>query len=94
MVSTQIDNFSGEELLDKIRECIREELQAQNPVKEHDPEELLTFEQTREIFHVSRPTLHRWKREGKIPFERMGGRIYFKRGAVMAAMKSVNLKKQ
>ena len=88
-----LDKF-GEIISEKVCGKILNELQAKNPVKEHDPDELLTFEQTREILHVSKPTLHRWKKEGIIPFERMGGRIYFKRGAIVAAMKSVNLKNQ
>jgi len=81
-----------EELRDLIRESVREELQAHQPPSDHDPEELLTIEQVVKMLHISKPTLHAWKKQGILPFERMGRRVYFKRGAVMAAMKSINLK--
>jgi len=45
-------------------------------------EEYLTFSETCEAFDCSSVTLHKWKREGKIKFYRMGGKIYFKRSEV------------
>jgi len=84
--------LSAHELRDLIRESVREELQAHKPPSDHDPEELLTIEQVVKMLHISKPTLHTWKKQGILPFERMGRRVYFKRGAVMAAMKSINLK--
>jgi len=86
---TQLSENDLEELVEK---CLTKVLQAHKPPSDHDPEELLTIEQVVKMLHISKPTLHTWKKQGILPFERMGRRVYFKRGAVMAAMKSINLK--
>ncbi len=92
--ATLINNLTADELRDMMRECVREELQAHTPPPpEYDPNELLTIKQVVDLLQISEVTLHNWKRKGKIPFERMQGRVYFKRGAVMDAMKSVQIKK-
>lgn len=93
MNKTVFTDLSAHELRDLIRESVREELQAHQPPSDHDPEELLTIEQVVKMLHISKPTIHKWKKEGVLPFLRMGRRVYFKRGSVMAAMKSINLKK-
>jgi len=92
MNKTVFTDLSAHELRDLIRESVREELQAHKPPSDHDPEELLTIEQVVKMLHISKPTLHAWKKQGVLPFQRMGRRVYFKRGEVMAAMKSINLK--
>lgn len=84
-----------EEFRDLIRKSIREELQTYNPPPpQYDPNELLTIQQVVDLLQISKVSLHSWKRDGRLPFLRMGRRVYFKRGEVMAAMESVNHKKQ
>ncbi len=39
---------------------------------------------------VSRTTLQSWRREGKIPFQVLGGRIYYLRSELLAAMTKIN----
>jgi len=43
----------------------------------HD--ELLTFPEALIFLKITRNTLHRWKREGNIPFIKIGTRTYFKK---------------
>jgi excisionase family DNA binding protein len=38
----------------------------------------LTIEAVCEMFKVTRPTIHKWKKKQLIPFYRIGRRIYFK----------------
>ncbi len=39
---------------------------------------------------VSRTSLCTWRREGKIPFQVLGGRIYYLRSELLAAMTKIN----
>lgn len=43
-----------------------------------EPEKLLTTTEACELLRCSRPTLHRWKRDGLIPFVRIGTNIRYK----------------
>ncbi len=43
-----------------------------------EPEKLLTTAEACELLRCSRPTLHRWKRDGLIPFVRIGTNIRYK----------------
>lgn len=74
-------SLSIDELKEVLRDIVKQEL---NPKKE---KELLTFEETREILSLSKSGLNKWKAEGKIPFNRLGKRIYFKREEVLAAVR-------
>lgn len=65
-----------EELLNDIKSLLKPEGATK------DKEKYLTFSETCEAFDCSSVTLHKWKREGKIKFYRMGGKIYFKRSEV------------
>lgn len=48
--------------------------------------ELMTFEDTREFLDISASTLFKWKRENRIPYRRIGKRIYFHKGEIIHAM--------
>jgi excisionase family DNA binding protein len=54
---------------------------------------LLSIEEVCTLLKISKPTLHNWKREGRLPFHRMGAKVYFKEAEVMEAMKSVKLRR-
>lgn len=43
-----------------------------------EPEKLLTTAEACELLRCSRPTIHRWKREGLVPFVRIGGCIRYR----------------
>lgn len=47
-------------------------------VVEEKPERLLTTIEATEFLRCSKPTLHRWKKEGLIPFIRIGANIRYK----------------
>lgn len=39
------------------------------------------------VLHVSDRTLHRWRKEGKIPYTKIGGKIYYLADAVDRKMR-------
>lgn len=56
---------------------IKERLEASSENKNDD--ELLTFDEAIAFFKVTANTLHRWKRNGTIPYRKIGTKNYFKR---------------
>ena len=50
---------------------------------------LLTVNETCELLSITRVTLHAWKRAGRLPYHRIGHRVYFKEEEIMAAMRTV-----
>ena len=63
--------------LQKIVEAIVKGLKENEPAEEK-PEKLYTTEEACAILRCSKPTLHRWKKEGIIPFVRIGINIRYK----------------
>ena len=53
-----------------------------------EPEQLLDVRQAAELLGVTWQTVHEWKRRGLLPFNKLGGRTYFKRSEVLAALKT------
>ena len=50
------------------------------------PEQLLDIPAAAELLGVTCQTIHVWKREQRLPFHKVGGRVYFKRSEVLAAL--------
>lgn len=50
------------------------------------PDGIHTVEETCSIFNVTKPTLHSWNKQGKIKSCRIGGRVFYKRSAIDAAL--------
>ena len=48
------------------------------PTQERKEEKLLTTNEACEVLRCSKPTLHRWKKEGIIPHVRIGANIRYK----------------
>ncbi len=53
-------------------------------------EKLLNTKEVCKLLHITRATSIAWRKSGKLPFERMEGRIYFYEKDVLAALKSFN----
>jgi excisionase family DNA binding protein len=53
-----------------------------------EPEQLLDVRQAAELLGVTWQTVHEWKRRELLPYCKMGGRTYFKRSEVLAALHS------
>ena len=75
--------ISEDELKQVVLEAVKEGLSSyQYSNDQTNNDDVLTFNQARELLDISNSTLHKWKRERIFPFYRIGGRIYFKRSDV------------
>lgn len=75
-----LHSISLAELKEVIRDVIREEL---NP---NDEKELLNFKEACEFLRCSASTLNRWKAEGKIPYRKLGKRVFFLRSELLSSL--------
>lgn len=60
-------------LIQKI-ENLEAIVKSYTPVKK---KQYYTSEEIKELYHISDPTLWRWRKSGKIKFEKIGGRVLF-----------------
>jgi excisionase family DNA binding protein len=84
MTQVLIDCIDIEGLRALIKECVRAEI---NPLlrkgQESVQEDLISIIEVAAIFKVSKVTIHKWKREGRIPFHKVKRKLYFKRSEVL-----------
>jgi len=84
-----------EELVNIIRAELEATLSAKgiktNGASDPDDRDILTRTEIARLFRVTLPTIHAWMNSGILPFHRMGGRVYFKKGEVLQAMKSAKI---
>ena len=93
--------FDQKALSDCIKDAIREELQIfisgiRNTVDDTESkssEKLLTKREMADELDISLVSLTEWMKQGRIPYMRMGKRIYFKKQEVVASMAGFNQNK-
>jgi excisionase family DNA binding protein len=71
---------------DAISEILADSQTATPPTPQ--PERLLNIEDVCSLLQISKPTLHNWKREGWLPFHRIGSKVYFREREVLEAIKT------
>jgi hypothetical protein len=78
-----------EQLLDSVRAIIRYELAQAYPAngatQQESNDELLTIKEAAELLDVCVATIHQHKRIGLLSYQKIGGRAYIRRSAVLAA---------
>ena len=80
------------ELKELIQDAVNEAIEkfpAAEPVKE---DKLITLNECAILLGVSRVTIFSWKKSGKIPFYRLGNRIYFKEKEILNSLTKVTSK--
>jgi len=55
----------------------------------NDPDELLTIEEAVDLLKISKPTLWRWCKTGKLNKLAIGGRRYFRKTELLNSLKSM-----
>jgi excisionase family DNA binding protein len=80
-------SISQEELHKIIREAVREEL---NCKKE---KEFLSFRETCDYLGISSSALNKWKSENRVPYKKLGKRIFFSRQELLDTLKESNYSK-
>ena len=73
----------------QISEAVRKELTVVNELTRAG--EMLSPSESCKLFNpaISRVTLDKWSKDGKIPSNRIGGRVYYKRQDVLDAVKEL-----
>ncbi|MBK8947248.1 MAG: helix-turn-helix domain-containing protein [Ignavibacteriae bacterium] len=54
---------------------------------EDQQKEIMNFKETCEFLGIHPSTLNKWKAQNKIPYKRLGKRIFFERKGIQAALK-------
>ena len=76
-----------DELKGLIKETIEESLkQHQITAISTRNEPLLKIDEVCEILRVSRVTINKWKKSGRIPFYRISNRIFFKKSEILESL--------
>ena len=70
-----------------LRTIIREELSQITKYDQAPKKEIYTISDLADVLSVSKVTIHKWKKEGKISFYRIEGRVYFRKEDVFNALK-------
>jgi predicted DNA-binding transcriptional regulator AlpA len=73
-------SLSQEQLKAIIKEAVHEELSRKKE------KELLNFKETCEFLGISASALNKWKSLNKIPFRRLGKRIFFNREEIINSL--------
>lgn len=83
LITLSIDEFKRH-----ITDGLSVALTTQSNTEKHKPDvELLNIKQVCDLLKISKVTLHKWKRVGKIPYYRISNKIYFKKSEIIANLK-------
>lgn len=90
--------FDQKALRNCIKDAIREELHhfildvkhTSSDTESSSAEKLLTKREMADELDISLVSLTEWMKQGRIPYLRMGKRIYFKKQEVVASMAAFN----
>ncbi|KAA9340143.1 helix-turn-helix domain-containing protein [Adhaeribacter soli] len=64
-------------------------VQLANPIPT-EGEDIITIADVCKLLKISRPTVNDWMKTNKLPYKRIGRRVYFIRQDVLAALQSFN----
>ncbi len=81
----------GQSLKLLIADTIRETLLNTAPPIDPFPakEDLITRKEAAELLHISCTTLQLWTKEGKLPFYRIGRKVFYRRSEVLISLKKI-----
>jgi excisionase family DNA binding protein len=93
MAEMLIIPLSKAELAEFIADSVQRSFKANRTFESQSNEaaELLKIDDVCSILQVSKVTVHKWKKVGKIPFHRISNRIFFKRSEVLAALQMIHI---
>jgi excisionase family DNA binding protein len=84
-----------DEFKELIQATIKNELKNFSIVPQNiEPDNLLNINEAGALLHVSKVTIHKWKRNKLIQAYRIGRKIYFKKEELINAIKSTALGKK
>ena len=77
---------------DEVRKVVQQLLEESTPSPSYEQEELLNVNEVAALLKTTPQNVHAKKRNGQIPFVRLGGRILFKRSEVIASLASIRIR--
>jgi excisionase family DNA binding protein len=81
---------TADELTAIIKSILTEFQSAPTEKPQSETDTLMKPKDVCELLRISNGTLFSWKKQGKIPFRRLGRRIFFVQSDVLNAMKKIN----
>lgn len=79
------------EFLSLVEEMVKGVLKNYTPAPQtKQAEKPITIKEVSALLGKSAVTIHKWKKEGLIPFHRISGKVYFYESEVLAALKPIN----
>jgi len=76
-----------EEFQQLLKDLIKDELKDFNKDVKIQDDDLMSIEEVKTFLHVSKPTIHAWKKKKLIRSYRIGRRIFFKKHELLDCMK-------
>lgn len=80
--------FPIEEIVERFREVVKQELLSLNPNLESTNEPPINTKQLCEFLDITEPTCSRWRKKGKIPFFTIGSAIRYDKKEVIESLRS------
>lgn len=80
-----------DQLIELIKSAVNEVLEKKD--KNTNLKNLLNFKETCDYLGIHPSTLNKWKAENKIPFKRLGKRIFFDRLEIINSLKDSDYQK-
>lgn len=83
-------SLTAEELVKTIKDGIKDALSEKhtNSSNENQEEDLISIDDVQKIFRVSKVTIHKWKKQGLIPFYKVNSRLYFKKTEILDSLQT------
>lgn len=72
--------------VDDLRKVIKETITQCIVQKESETYEgFIKIDEVCKLLQVSKPTIHLWKKQGKLPFHKIGKKLFFKKSEVLSS---------
>jgi|ERR1017187_3992497 excisionase family DNA binding protein len=91
--NTRIIDLTSSQLQELISDAVKKELANSQPTQPREDDELLTVEEAAAFLKISKVSLHKWKKSGKVKYHRIGSRIRFKKSELLNTGAAKNLRK-
>lgn len=85
---TRVIDLTVGELQEILNENIESRISNLKPQQPNDEEELLTIKEASKFLKISVVSIHKWKKQGKIKYLRIGSRIRFRKSEILTALET------
>ncbi len=83
-----IIQISKDELCQILEKSVRQVLNEITTTRDKKDDPLVKIDEICNLLQVSRVTIHKWKKDGRIPFYRLSNRIFFKKSDVLQSLQT------